>query len=551
MSRKRNARAAAPQKKAAPPRVPGWHTWLRLAVVTLLCAIAAALFSPFNTLLPVLMVPAVIGLCAGSWLRRPLWAAVAGFVASLSGCWAVLSVYADASFVNWVQTRMPQYSVQDTTGAIFAFIRAMIAEHPLTVARVGGEGVLVVAVMSLLTAGIAAGVAWWRSGEATASRTAITAWVAVGLLTTCFVYTAWTGTVDFRASIASEPADGSYAYDPVFNVKTYYMMARGIGFYDAYVYAMSKDSRRVGTSGIIDGKITTGSPMMLRQPNAFYLWRIAGWAGVDGILALSIAACAAILVASFGVLRKAAATRALFVPLVLFPGLMLHTVWLNIFFPDWWAALAILGSALLLLGRRYWEAGVLAVLAILFRETAGAWALALTAGAVFLWLRGQREWRAKAIAYIAGMVGAVALFAVHYVSGLPYFVRNENTSSFSLISMLAPNVSATLDWKLMGPTSYLMQPYGLYAFPTAFVLPAASAGFWLSLPTGSIERLVLTVYPLMMLLYLLIIGATSSYWGQIVMPVGLIGAALLFARADRLVIGLVSPAEAADQSDDE
>jgi hypothetical protein len=539
MARRQGARGAASAEKPDPARRPTWHLWLRVATVTAMCCVVAALFAPFDLLLPVVTVPLVVGACAGIWERRPAWAAGIGAVGSLAGSWTVLSAYELQSFVDWAQTRMPQYTMQDTTLSVLDFIVATTAASPLSVAQASGRGVLLGVALMAFTAGVAAVVAWWRTNGVSKWPAAIASWMVVVLLAGCFAYTAWTGTVPLRASISSEPPDLSYAYDPVFNVKTYYMMRRGRGFYDAYLYAQSRDARKASPRDWVNGRPKWGSAVMMREPAAFFLWRVVGAGSIDAVIALSIAACVALLASAFMALRRLASTRALFVVAMLYPGLMLHTVWLNIFFPDWWAALCILGSVLLLIGRRYLAAGAAAFLAIVFRETAGAWALVLLASSAFLWLRGDAQWRGRTIGYAARLLGGMAAFGLHYVVGQQYFPASP-PKTFNLAAWLGSNAGNGLDWKLMSATSYLMQPYGLYAVPTLLMLPAASAGFWLALPDKSLERLALTIYPTMMLLYFLTIGATSQYWGQIVMPIGIIGTGLLLARADLLVAQLVS-----------
>jgi hypothetical protein len=527
---------------AARPQRPRWHTWLRFAVVTFMCAAVAALFAPYNLLLPVVTVRLVVGLCAGLWNRRPGWAAVSGALANIAGSVTVLMVYERNAFVDWVRSDMPKYARQDTTDRPFQFILDTVAAHPLTIAQSRGQGLALALLLTVLTAGVAATVAWWRLRGDSSTRTALAAWMAAGLLASCFSYTAWVGSTEFRALIAVEPPDRSYSFDPGFNLKTYHMMRRGVGFYDAYVYSISKDARQTDPAHFVDGKLAIWSPMMLRQPAAFFLWRIVGARSADAILGLSIAACAMILLASFGVMKRYASNRALFVTVMLYPSLLLHTTWLNIFFPDWWAALSVLASVFLLLGRKYWAAGLVAFLAILFRSTAGAWMLVLIVGAILLWRRGQPGWRSMAIGYGAGLVGAMGAFGLHYQSAKPYFAQSVLAKPFNLVDLLVPNAMAGIDWKVMSATSYLMQPYGLFLFPTVLMLPAASLGFWLALPRGTAKRFALTAYPSMMLAYYLTIGATSSYWGQLVMPVGIIGTALLVARADMLVARLVSAA---------
>jgi hypothetical protein len=539
VARKSGSKSVGAKHPAAARPRPAWHAWLRHTVVTLLAIVAGALFLPFDRLLPLLSAPLVLGLLAGSWERRPAAAAAVGAASGLAGYLVLLGPYDVQRFATWVQTQMPKYAVLDTTRDIFDFTIATVQANPLVAMGAGGQSWPLGVLMVGLCAAVAALAAWWRSESSRERRTAWLAWTAVALIAGSFVYTAWAGTADFRQRISTEPADGTYAYDPVFNLKTYYMMRRGVGFYDAYMYSTLHDSRHANTPTAPDGRLVSGSPMFLRPPGAWYLWRVVGAGGSDGIVLFSILCCAAVLVGVYPAMRPTASTRAAFVSVMLYPGLLLHTVWFNIFFPDWWAALALLGSAVLLVARRYWAAGALAFLAVVFREVAGFYLLVMIVAGAICRIRGAREWLARTLAYAGGLLAAAGLFAWHYASGLRFFTPQPQ-AAFDPLGAFAANRTRGYDWKLLAPTSYLMLPYGMYAVPALLLMPASAAGFWFALPKGSAERFALAGYQVAMLALFLTVGATSSYWGQLVMPLAVMGTGLLLARADLIVVQLVS-----------
>jgi peptidoglycan/xylan/chitin deacetylase (PgdA/CDA1 family) len=70
----------------------------------------------------------------------------------------------------------------------------------------------------------------------------------------CVIQAAYAGSAQMRTQIATEPADGQYAYDAVFNVKTYYLMRKGEAVYPAYLYAISKDRRYIDQDLFRNGK---------------------------------------------------------------------------------------------------------------------------------------------------------------------------------------------------------------------------------------------------------------------------------------------------------
>jgi hypothetical protein len=89
-------------------------------------------------------------------------------------------------------------------------------------------------------------------------------------------------------------------------------------------------------------------------------------------------------------------------------------------------------------------------------------------------------------------------------------------------------------------TSYLMLPYGFYAIPGFLFLPLGAAGLWSSTEPGSVERFALTAYTLSWLLISVLVGATSSYWGMDIMPLAVLGTALLLANADTIALAIAA-----------
>ena len=79
-----------------------------------------------------------------------------------------------------------------------------------------------------------------------------------------------------------------------------------------------------------------------------------------------------------------------------------------------------------------------------------------------------------------------------------------------------------------------MLPYGLDSFIPAYLAPFGIVGLGVGLSRTPVARLVTTSYVTAMIAFFLVFGATSTYWGQIVNPLLVVGIMLLVVSLDRL-----------------
>jgi hypothetical protein len=166
------------------------------------------------------------------------------------------------------------------------------------------------------------------------------------------------------------------------------------------------------------------------------------------------------------------------------------------------------------------------------RETMLLWAVVLIAVAVVRAWR-TREWRVP-IVYAALTGVFLGAFLLH-LSLAKDFIKSgaAATPFFQYITAIA---RSGLEHNFLQPTSYLGLPYGLFAFPLFPLLLTGIAGFVLVLADRPWARWAAAGYLAAEGLYYLTLGATSSYWGQHVMPLALIGTAALLAYADRALL---------------
>jgi hypothetical protein len=526
-----SAPPSAPSEATA-PRPSGVRRFASLTWLAILGALVCVLASVWLTAVPLglagaLFTGALLGVSAGTRRGATVTGAAAG---ALGGLLTIL--YADASLVGARLAHLPGYATADvTTGWFNAFVLQVMSFHVVNVyfAETLGR-----AAYPLFTAAVTAVVALAVAVVAGVDRKRLVVAVVTLLLCIAFTATAWSESATFRGRISSEPAVGTYNYDPYIYLRAYYLMGRGDDYYHALVTAAAGDSRLIHDRSVVNGKFVgwATSPAFVRLPTAFLLWRAVP-GGTTGIVALSIALCALLLGAMAAVFEPLLGERALLVPLLAFPFLLGGTVWINIFLPDWWAALALLGSVLLLVRRDFLLAGVLALLAALFRETATLWLLVLFAGAVWFRLRGGRAWTKRAVAYGAMLAAFGVAWTLHYRAGTPLIAAVHVQRSVG--SILSGSAARPFVQRFEQPAAYIMLPYGWYAYPASVFLLLQLGGFLGALRERPYVRALVLGFALSWMLATATIGGTSSYWGQLYMPTALVGTAALLARPDLLV----------------
>jgi len=499
-------------------------------VAGLLGVVSFVLLFGWNGLLPLLTVPLVVGLFLGliatSLNESLLTGGSVGLLGSVLACF----FYQQDAFVAYLQHTAPA-ATADVTGSLWQdFVIPLIQANPVNDPRVGPLAVVIFG--TVLTLAFSAG-AWWAADRF--APTVDRRWLGLAVIVplgVCLSFTLFVNGNKFVTSISTEPVEKSYAYDGVVDLKAYYLIRGGMNYYDAIITAAQGDAR---INEIKDGKWNGGwginSPSRVRQPAVFYLWAITGYFGASGVLWASVLLAIGLWVVWYGALYPTLGQRALFIAPALFPLFAVHMAWFNLFQPDWWAALMVMYSAAFMIRRRYIASAVFALFAVLFREILVIYLLAVLGVAFGLWLRKKLAGRDVA-AFGVALVAFIAAYAAHYITEAPYLgaVAVKEGTLDSILSV----ASKPLWLKFMGPTSYLMFPYGDAVVPAFILVILGAVGVFLVLRDTGLARLALPAYLVCFLVFLATIGATSSYWGQDFSPLAVTGCAILLAGSDRL-----------------
>jgi hypothetical protein len=343
----------------------------------------------------------------------------------------------------------------------------------------------------------------------------------------------------YRAETIGVAEPESYWHDAAIYRQTHALMTeRGMGYYEAFVTAASQDLRLAKEGAVVDGRFRAWatSPSYVRMPTAFYLWAAARGLGLT-VYDLAMVVAVVLLCASYWATQRIVGPAAVAVPAILFPYFVTHSVWMNLFFPDYWAALFALGGMLAVLRERWRLAGGLVLAAALFREVAAIWLVFLIVGAAAGWLL-DRDRRARCD--LAVYVGAFALLALAVAlhSRAAASLILPGTVALPIVQTLMTSARRPLALKLGAPAGYLMYPYGLYAVPPAAALLTAPVGYFLSLRRGS-RRVLVTLLTAAVFwpVFTATIGAPSTYWGQQYTPLAVLGTTLLVTWGARSASG--------------
>lgn len=517
---------------------------LRLAWLGLVAALVFVLASAWLTG-PLMLVPAVL---AGGFAaavaptrREATWAGgIGGLLGGALTLW-----YVDAAATTARIAHLPKVAIADAPSSFFdTFVQPLMQYQPANLYFHDPLGMLAYVLLGAVATAVAAQLAarlarGW--GEAGGRR--LLTWALCGLLVAAFLATAWTQTGPLRTRIGTQPARGTYFYDAYIFLSTYYEMGKGGDYYQALVRGASGDKRLIAEGDVKGGKFVgwVTSPGLVRQPWVFWLWRSVSRTAI-GVYMLALGLTAVLLVGLLWAFEPYLGQRALLVPLLGFPLLMSLVVWVNVFFPDYWAALALLGSMLVLLRRRFVLAGALALAAALFREPAALWLAVLLASAVVFRLRGAREWGGRALAF-AGMLAAFAVaYALHLHAAAA--IVGTPAHAVSIAEILRVSASRPLAARFVAPASYVMYAYGFYQLPAWLFLFAQLPGLALVLRSEPHVRILALAFAGLWLAFTLTIGGTSSYWGQLYMPMALAGTAALLALPLPAVASVPQPEEA-------
>jgi hypothetical protein len=513
----------------AKPQRPGLIELAGPAIAGSLAYIMICGFTSFaSPLVAGLLAGAFVGLSIATKREALIAGALAGFVGGLvSGV-----VFAEEVVVSFMN-RMPPYANPDVSRALYVdALLPLLRGNWVNSAGLGGSAPWVLClVAAVVVGGVAYGVSMFGSrtlGGVPARK--LGAWVAIALLVLTFIDTASVAGATFKSGISQEPADNSYAYDGYIGLRAYYEMGKGQAYYPAMVRAAAGDARLIKDNAVVDGKFRSWafSPSFIKMPYTFYLWRLVAPGGGGGIFSFSVFVCGAILALSYWALSAYLDERAVLVPIVLFPVLLLGTVWANMTMTEWWAGLAGLIALLLMARRQLVAAAVVALAAALFREVMAIELVLFLVVAVWAWARGRGTgWRRAALVNAALLVVFFAAYALHYRSGIPYIAAAD--SGVTPLTMLQNSAVRPLDAKFLAPASYMMFSYGYFVLPGWTLLIAGLTGLAWTLRTDREAMLVCAGFVAFWLAFSFTIGATSSYWGQFYMPFAMVGTAALLA----------------------
>ena len=533
---------AAPTKNltlAAPKRpAEGWRIWARGVGVGLAVAVLYAIWAGYIMLVPVVVLPLLTGVLIGLVMGDLIPAAIVGTGAAILGSILAGNIYKPATFVATVN-HAPNWMSPDIITQAFQSLFGLVTANQLNTAFAGGRFVWFVVIAAVVSAGAAVAAAYIGRS---AMNSRLLQWSVLAIACVCMLQSTYLGSATLRQQIATQPPSGTYGYDAMFNVRTYYLMRDGMGLYPAYLYSMAKDSRYISQNLWADGKMPKGSASLLREPLVFAMWRVVGFRSPDAIVWFSMLCAAAVMVLGYWAFRERLGATALLIPFVLAPGMMFHAMWLNIFFPDWWAALAFMASAFAL-SNGWWKTSAgLGVLACLFREVFCIW---LAVVALVAWVRFVRNRRelVPAISFSVALVVSVAAYLLHVWVGDHYFVQviNPGGSVFTALRDLSVTPLTHKTWPAI---YYLMTPY-LMTIVSPLVLLVLGVGGYALVGESRFSRAALAGYIVVTLAMWFTIGAHSSYWGQDVTLFGVAGTAVLVGRGlVALMPADMKPAEA-------
>lgn len=422
-----------------------------------------------------------------SWLG-----ALIGFLGSLIAVTALMP----ADFVSYAQ-RMPANVNVDITSSLYKTLYALTLSNQAN--NFGGPAFILLT--TALTAGFSLGL-----GFVARNYRQYVSWALVGLTCLILVTTVFQATGEFRQAISGEPPNLGYAYDGVIYLKTFYRMADK-DFYVGYVEAAANDSRVNKEKAVRNGKFYgyVGSPFYFRTPIVFYFWRIFAFGSAVGILYLGIISALGVIVLSYLAGKRLVGESGVFMSVALVPYLIVGLIWYNLFFPDWWAALALTAGIFFWIREQYRPAAALFLVAAAFREVVFVFLLVFLVSA-FVYKKAAR------LPFGAAAVLFLLVYPVHFFYA-KRFIALQGQEVSGIVSRLLPK-------NLIPASSYQMFPYGYFLWP-AFLLVAVAAIAWALKRRYDLFALCVMAVPYFAY-------ASSSYWGQHLLPVIVFSAFMVF-----------------------
>jgi hypothetical protein len=502
----------------------GWGS----LVAVLLGSVAFALVFLWDGLYPLITVPLAVGAFVGLMARRPLESLITGVAVGFLGSVGACLMYSYDGYAAYLQKTNPVATADILATWWARFVVPLLAANPVN-DRLLNPAIIVV-VGSALTMGFSMA----ASVVATLVRAENRRWLGlavIGMLGVCLAFTMFSSGSAFIRMISNDPPAKTYGFDAIINLKTYYLMRGGMNYYDAILKAAEGDLRindiKGGKWGQDWGIV---SPTHIRQPEVFYLWTAVGFFGASGIVWAAVLLAIGLWATWYWALFPRLGQRALAVAFGLYPLLTVQIGSFNLFHPDWWATMMLMLGAAFLVRKRFTAAAVFALLAVIFREVLIFYLLVLIATGVVFWLRRKVSTREVA-GFAIGLVVFAVAYAAHYFAEAPYIVLKSHKSTLDTILAFA---RLPMSAKFLGPTSYLMFPYGDAVVPAFLLVIVGAVGFLLVLRGSDFARWALPSYLFVFLAFLALIGASSTYWGQDVTTLGVTGCAVLLAGLDTI-----------------
>jgi len=422
-----------------------------------------------------------------------LYGAAVGAAVGLVGS-LVAVLFLNLNSFNGYVKHLPDYATYDVILTIYSeTLHVLAAENQL---------MAVVPFMFVLVTTLAAGVLCFFLFYYREHLRRWVVWALLILVSLTFINSSLVASSPMRKAIIYEPPDYAYAFDALIYLKTFYRMA-DTDYYRANMQAFAKDARELKNPKIKNGKSYNFllSPLYIRFPLIFYLWRILTGGKGLGIYFLGLAYSLIVLWLSYFAARKLYGNAGVFLSLMIMPYLFMGVSWWNLFFPDWWAALSLAAGVFLWMRKKYWPAAVFMLAAVLFRVVFLVFLL------LFLGYALVKEKQAR-VKLLSALGVFLLIYPWHYIKAANFIVTDKSavtsiTSRFSTFNFLAA-------------TSYMAFPYGFFLWsPIIFMFIAMLA--WAIQKRYDMLALSLLALPYFAF-------SSSIYWGQHLLLLILFGA---------------------------
>lgn len=345
-------------------------------------------------------------------------------------------------------------------------------------------------------------------------------WLLLGLLCFVFIVSSIKMSAEFRSSISQEPPDLSYAYDAVIYLKLFYLM-KDKDYYSAHLEAHSKDIRLSGGNVIKNGKYYgfVASPLYFRTPYIFYFWRFLSPGNATGIFYIGLGISVLVIVLSYFCARTIFGDKGILLTAMIVPYIFMGLTWYNLFFPDWWASLAIISGIFFWIKQRYLASALLFLLAALFREVTIIFLIFFLAVTLI-------KKRQEVIKFLGANLIFLIVYSFHYVKAQK-LIASDMSSADSIISRFFIPIPDLIQ-KFLTTSSYMVFPYGFFLFPAFILIILALLGWF------QVKRITgLEMFSFILLSVPYFIFASSSYWGQHLLLFIIFSAPIIFIPYDK------------------